>query len=128
MIQQLTANLAVERVEPSAEFFKKIGFEISVQVPEGDHIGFAILVNGANQVMFQTRTGILEDSKTMAAAAVAAPMMLYVTVDDLEAIKSKMDGYPVQMAERETFYGAKEISYNEPGGHIVTFAEFPDRA
>jgi len=128
MIQHLTPNLAVDRVEPSAEFFKKIGFEITVQVPEGDHMGFALLALGTNQVMFQTRTGLVEDSDTFADAANATPVMLYVTVDDLAAVAAKMNGYTVLMEERETFYGAKEISYREPGGHIVTFAEFPDRA
>jgi hypothetical protein len=28
------------------------------------------------------------------------------------------------MPVRETVYGAKEISVNDPGGHIVTFAQF----
>jgi len=127
MIQQVTANLAVERIEPSAEFFKKVGFEISIQVPEGDHMGFTMLVNGNNQIMYQTRTSLIEDSSGLAAAAVAAPMMLYITVDDLAAVAEKLAGYDIQVAERETFYGAREISYREPGGHIITFAEFPDR-
>lgn len=128
MIQQLTPNLAVDRIEPSAEFFEKVGFEVSVQVPEGDHMGFAILVKENNQVMFQTRTSIIEDSEAFAAAAVAAPVMLYVTVSDLAAVAKMLEGYDVNMAERETFYGAKEIGFKEPGGHLVTFAEFPDRA
>lgn len=93
MIQQLTANLAVDRVEPSADFFKKVGFEISVQVPEDDHMGFAILVQGNNQVMFQTKSGLVADSETFADAANASPVMLYVTVDDLAAVAAKLDGY-----------------------------------
>lgn len=128
MIQQLTPNLAVDRIEPSVTFFEKVGFKVSVQVPEGDHLGFAILEQGQNQVMFQTRTSILDDSEAFADAAKATPMMLYITVTDLDAIIAAMNEYPIYMAERKTFYGAREVGYTEPGGHIVTFAEFPDSA
>jgi predicted lactoylglutathione lyase len=128
MIQQLTANLAVDRIEPSAAFFEKIGFEITVQVPEGDHMGFAIMVNGSNQVMFQTSSSLVEDNIAFTAASKMQPAMLYITVDDLSPIKQALDGHKVNMPERETFYGAHEIGYVEPGGHIVTFAHFPDRS
>jgi len=128
MIHQLTPNLAVDRVEPSAEFFKKVGFEQTVEVPEGDHLGFAILVHGHNQVMLQTRTSIREDSNAFLDAADAGPALLYVTVPDLDTVVAALSDYPIDMQERETFYGAREVGYREPGGHIVTFAEFPDPA
>jgi len=127
MVLQVTANLAVDRIEPSADFFAKIGFEMNIQVPEGDHIGFAILQHGVNQVMFQTRTSLLQDSDAFAAAAVAAPVMLYITVKDLNAIAKRLRDYDIAMPERTTFYGAREIGYREPGGHIVTFAQFADQ-
>ena len=128
MIQQVTSNLAVDRIEPSAAFFEKIGFEITVQVPEGDHMGFAILAQGNNQMMFQTSDSLIEDNVAFTAASTMQPAMLYITVDDLDAIKQALSGYEINMTERETFYGAREIGYLEPGGHIVTFAHFPDRA
>ena len=127
VILQLTPKLAVDRIEPSAEFFGKVGFTVSVQVPEDDHMGFAILVNGSNQVMYQTRTSLAEDSDTFGAANDVAPVMIYITVEDVDAIAQKLKGYDVAMEMRETFYGAREISYKEPGGHLVTFAEFKEQ-
>jgi predicted lactoylglutathione lyase len=125
MITQLTPNLAVDRIEPSAEFFGKVGFEVTVQVPEEDHMGFAILVNDTQQVMFQTRTSILDDCPEIKDAATGSPVLLFITVPDVKAVAKALEGYEVAMDWRQTFYGATEIAYREPGGHIVTFAEFP---
>ena len=126
MIQQLTANLPVDSIEPTAEFFGKIGFEVSVRVPEEGPMGFAILVNGTQQVMYQTKDSLKEDSDAFDTAANVAPVMLYITVEDVKAVAEKLDGYEIVMDWRKTFYGATEIGFKEPGGHLVTFAEFPD--
>ncbi|MCK0070300.1 VOC family protein [Kordiimonas laminariae] len=125
MIQQLTPNLPVDSIEPSAEFFAKIGFEVTVRVPEGGAMGFAILVNGNQQVMYQTYDSLKEDDASLATAG--SPVLLYVTVNDLDAVAEKLKGYDKVMAERTTFYGAREITYREPGGHLVTFAQFPEQ-
>lgn len=126
MIQQLTPNLPVDAIEPSAEFLGKIGFEVTVRVPEEGAMDFAILVNGDQQVMFQTKQSLIDDSEAFAAATKVAPVLLYVTVPDVAAVAAVLEGYEVSMDWRETFYGAKEIGFTEPGGHMVTFAEFPD--
>jgi predicted lactoylglutathione lyase len=126
MIQQLTPNLPTDAIEPSAEFFGKVGFNVAVRVPDEGAMDFAILVNDSQQVMYQTRQSLTEDDSVFANAG--SPVFLYVTVSDLDGVAAKLDGFEVAMKERTTFYGAREISYREPSGHIVTFAEFPDRA
>ena len=125
MIQQLTPNLPVDSIEPSAEFFSKVGFQVTVRVPEEGTMGFAILVNGSQQVMYQTRESLKEDDAALATAG--SPVLLYVTVSDLDAVAKKLAGYDQVMEERTTFYGAREITYREPGGHLVTFAQFPEQ-
>lgn len=128
MILQLTPNLTVDRIEPSIEFFKKVGFTVDVTVPEGDHFGFAILVNGKNQVMYQTRQSLIEDAHAFEEAANATgPSMLFITVSDVQAVADALADYPIMVPMRDTFYGAKEISLKEPGGHVVTFAEFGEQ-
>ncbi len=124
MIQQLTPNLPVETIEPSAEFFAKVGFEVTVRMPEEGTMGFAILVNGNQQVMYQTHASLKEDHPVLATGA--SPVMLYITVSDLNAVAAKLSGYEQPMKERTTFYGAREITYREPGGHLVTFAQFAE--
>jgi len=132
MITQLTPNLAVEAVEPTAEFFRKVGFDVTAQVPEEIHgkerMGFAILVCGTQQVMLQTVTSIKADVPEIEDAASGAPVMIFITVPDVKACAEALDGYEVALDWRETFYGATEIGYREPGGHIVTFAQFKEEA
>ncbi|MCJ9429799.1 VOC family protein [Kordiimonas marina] len=128
MIKSLTPVLPVERIEPTAAFFAHVGFKITVSVPEGDHMGFAILSNGDVEVMVQTKTSIAEDSAAFADAVQTAPVLLFVQVDDIDAADKALKGETVIMPRRETFYGSKETGYREPGGHFVTFAQFPEEA
>ena len=128
MIESATPVLPVDRIEASIEFFSRVGFEKVTEVPEGDHLGFVILMQGSVQIMYQTRTSILEDSGMLAGEGEGAPVLLFLKTDDLDACKAALEGYDIAMPERTTFYGAREIGYREPGGHIVTFAEFSDEA
>jgi hypothetical protein len=35
-----------------------------------------------------------------------------------------MEGAPIKLAERKTFYGSREIGVADPAGHLITFAQF----
>ncbi len=121
MIDSITPVLPVDRIEPSIAFFEKVGFKVTTEVPEDDHLGFAIISDGKIELMYQTRTSIASDTEIEG----GAPVLLFVTVPDLDAVvKALGDSFKVVMPRRETFYGATEIGYREPGGHIVTFAQF----
>ncbi|WP_262692584.1 VOC family protein [Kordiimonas aestuarii] len=128
MIESVTPVLPVDRIEPSIDFFSRVGFEKVTEVPEGDHLGFVILMQGDVQVMYQTRTSIFDDSGMLPNETEGTPVLLFVKTGNLNACMKALDGYEVVMAERTTFYGAREIGYREPGGHIVTFAEFSSEA
>jgi len=128
MIESATAVLPVDRIEPSIDFFARVGFEKIVEVPEGDHLGFVILMQGGVQLMYQTRTSIFEDSGMLPNPGEGAPVLMFLKTHNLEGCKKALEGYEVVMQERTTFYGAREIGYREPGGHIVTFAEFAEEA
>jgi len=52
------------------------------------------------------------------------PTFLYIEVDSLDVVISAMTGAEVVMPERKTFYGAREIGVKDPGGHVLTFAQF----
>jgi uncharacterized glyoxalase superfamily protein PhnB len=45
-------------------------------------------------------------------------------VDDLAQTLAATAGAEVVMAERTTFYGAKEFGVKDPAGHFLTFAQF----
>ena len=74
--------------------------------------------------MYQTYASGAEDVAALAAAQRQGPTFLFVQVADIDAIAAALQGIEIVMPRRTTFYGATEIGYREPGGHIVTFAQF----
>jgi len=50
--------------------------------------------------------------------------VVFIEVDDLDAVIASLQGSNVAAPRRQTFYGSDEITYEEPGGNLVTFAKF----
>jgi uncharacterized glyoxalase superfamily protein PhnB len=126
-ISSLTPVLPVEAIESVLPFWCAIGFEPTVALPEdGPRIDFAILSNGRNEFMLQTHASIESDIPAMAADARKGQGCLFVEVGDLDAVIQALDGHPVFMPRRQTFYGADEIGFRDPAGHYVTFAHFAE--
>lgn len=118
-----TPVLFVDRVEPTRDWFLKAGFTVMFDVPEGDHLGFVGLQNNGVQVMVETRGNANESAGVQAKTKEARNAVVFVEVDDVEAVISAMMGSKVLAERHKTFYGADEITYEEPGGHLVTFAK-----
>src|SRR3982074_2709134 len=124
-VKKITPVLFVEDVEPCVKFWMdRLGFEKTVEVPEGGKLGFAILQKGNVELMYQSYASADRDSAATGQAARKGPTFLYVEVDDLNEIIQAVKGAEVFAQVRETFYGTREIIVKEPGGHIVTFAQF----
>lgn len=125
MIRKSTPVLFVDAIEPSLPFWQeRLGFTRGVEVPDGERLGFAILTNGAVEVMYQSVAMLRQDSAAHALEFDGDKSFLFVEVDDIAALARALDGCEIVMPRRETFYGSIEIGYREPGGHFVTFAQF----
>jgi len=127
MINKSTPILHVKQVEPSVEFWtSRFGFSKTIEVPEGDRIGFAALEKGSVELMYQTYSGMQADSSNPLAQAVdQGPSFLFLEVSDIQAIIDAMQGAEIVQPLQVTFYGAKEIVAREPGGHFVIFSQLP---
>jgi uncharacterized glyoxalase superfamily protein PhnB len=124
-IQKSTPVLFVESIEPSLPFWQeRLGFDRPTEVPDGDRLAFVILTNGIVEVMYQTIAALKNDSAKHAVNFHNDRTFLFIEVADVEAIEKSLHGFEIVMPRRETFYGATEIGYREPGGHFVTFAQF----
>src|SRR2546421_6623786 len=91
MINKSTPILHVKAVEPSIKFWnERFGFKTTIQVPEGDHIGFAAIENGSIELMYQTYSGMKADpANPLAEAVEKGPSFLFMEVPDINAaIKS----------------------------------------
>lgn len=121
-IQSVTPVLFVDRVEPTRDFFLQLGFTILFDVPEGDHLGFVGLMKDGAQVMVETRGNTNESAQVQALTKESRRAVLFIEVDDLDAAMALVKDAKVVAERHTTFYGADEISFEEPGGNVVTFA------
>ena len=125
MIHKSTPILHVEVVEPGLKFWtERFGFQTTIQVPEGDHLGFAALDNGTVELMYQTYEG-MKNAGPLAEAAAQGPSFIFMEVSDIQTIKKALQQTEIVQDIHETFYGAQEIVAKEPGGHYVIFSQLP---
>lgn len=123
-VKKVTPVLFVEEIEPCMKFWMdRLGFEKTVEVPEGNKLGFVILQKGSVELMYQTYASVAKDMPAFSQAVRKGPTFLYVEVENLDAIIGTMKGAEVVMPVRTTFYGAKEIGVKDPAGHFITFAQ-----
>lgn len=129
MINRSTPILHVKNVEPSVKFWtERFGFKVTIQVPEGDHIGFAALEKGSVELMFQTYQGMRVDANNPLAKAVdQGPSFIFMEVPSINAVIDALKGAEIVQGLHETFYGAKEVVAREPGGHYVIFSQLPQK-
>jgi hypothetical protein len=123
-VRRVTPVLLVDRVEPTAEFFKRLGFAATIEIREGDGLGFALLDLEGIQLMVETRDNPRESPSLRTVTKQSRAALVFLEVDDLDAVIASLAGVPVLVERHSTFYGADEITYTEPGGNLVTFAQF----
>jgi uncharacterized glyoxalase superfamily protein PhnB len=126
-VKKLTPILTVDAIEPCLPFWlDRLGFTKTTEVPHEDRLGFVILERDGIEVMYQTIDSVAADLPALASLP-RGGSILFIEVDDIGAIEKAMAGADIVVPRRSTFYGADEVFAREPGGHIVGFAEFPDR-
>jgi hypothetical protein len=125
-ISRATPVLFVDRVEPTRDFFTKVGFTVLFDVPlEGEgRLGFVGLEKDGVQVMVETRGNANEAPALREVTRSSRGSVVFIEVDNLDAVISALATQPALVERHKTFYGADEISFMEPGGNVVTFARF----
>lgn len=124
-VTKITPVLLVDEVEPCVQFWtERLGFERTIEVPEGDKLGFVALQKGGVEIMYQSFASVEKDSNFLAQQYRKGPTFLYIEVDNLDDLITATTGTKVVMPERKTFYGAREIGFTDPAGHVLTFAQF----
>ena len=124
-VRKATPVLVVDDVAPCAEFWEKLGFKRTAEVPHEDTLGFVILANDDVELMYQSVASVQADNAAMgeSVSGDGSRVALFVEVDDLDAAEHAVAGAPVLMERRTTFYGMTEIGVKDPGGHAVILAQ-----
>jgi uncharacterized glyoxalase superfamily protein PhnB len=124
MVKKITPVLFVEEVEPCVKFWvERLGFTKTIEVPEGNKLGFVMMQKGNVELMYQSYLSADKDVPAISPIVRKGPTFLYVEVENLDEIFDAVKGSEVVMPERTTFYGSKEIGIKDPAGHFVTFAQ-----
>jgi uncharacterized glyoxalase superfamily protein PhnB len=124
-VKRITPVLLVKEIEPLIPFWvDRLGFAKTVQVPDGNKLGFVIFQKGSVEVMYQTYASVEKDAPpSMSAEARKGPTYLYMEVDNLDAVLAAMKDAKLVMPVRTAFYGMKEFAVQDPEGHFITFAQ-----
>ena len=124
-VKKITAVLLVNEIEPILPFWiGRLGFTKTIEVPNGNKLGFVAFQKGSVEVMYQTYASVEHDAPpAMAAAARKGPTYLYFEVDNLDAVLRAMKDVSKVMPERTAFYGMREFAVQDPSGHFITFAQ-----
>ena len=124
-VKRITPVLLVKEIEPLIPFWvDRLGFSKAIEVPDGNKLGFVTFQKGSSEVMYQTYSSVEKDApKEVSATAGKGPTYLYMEVDNFDAVLAAMKGVKMVMPVRTAFYGMKEFSVQDPGGHFITFAQ-----
>ncbi len=120
---KITTVLCMPELEPSLEFWtKRLGFDVTVSVPEEDKLGFAILQKGSAEIMLQTHSSAAKDVPSLGEYCRNAKAALFIEVEDFDDILQRIGGLPLALPVRTAVYGMKEVGLYEPGGNLIIFA------
>jgi uncharacterized glyoxalase superfamily protein PhnB len=124
-VKRVTPVLLVKEIEPIVPFWvDRLGFAKTIEVPDGNKLGFVAFQKGSVEVMYQTYASVEKDAPpSMAAEARKGPTYLYVEVGEIDAVLAAMKDVKIVMPVRTAFYGMKEFGVQDPGGHFITFAQ-----
>ena len=124
-VKRITPVLLVKEIEPLIPFWvDRLGFTKTMEVPEGNKIGFVAFQKGTAEIMYQTYSSVEKDAPpSMSAYARKGPTYLYIEVDHFDAVLAAMKDVKIVMPVRTAFYGMKEFAVQDPGGHFITFAQ-----
>jgi uncharacterized glyoxalase superfamily protein PhnB len=123
-MESLSPNIFVENMNETIDFYKSIGFQLVMTVPEaGNDFVWAMMTNGDVTFMFQTFASLGEELPNISRRN-GGSLLFYIKLKKIreffELIKDKVT---VLKGLETTFYGATEFSILDNNNYVLTFAE-----
>jgi len=126
MYRALTANLMVENVERSLDFYKGLlGFEVEAAVPNEEGVLiFAILLKDGASLMIQEKNSLISECSLLKTDKIKPTVTLYILVDDVDKYYNEIKNKHSLYAELHTTeYYTKEFTILDVDGYPLTFAQ-----
>ena len=123
MMESISANMFVNNINATVEFYKILGFSVAMTVPEQGDPVWAMMTCGRVSFMFQTFAS-LGDALPDVRRQDGGSLLFYIKLKGIRAFFERVkEKVTVLQGLEKTFYGATEFSIRDINGFILTFAE-----
>ena len=124
-MDSLSPNLFVKDIRATLDFYKLLGFSLTMSVPaeNEDDLVWAMVTNGKVTFMFQSFKSI-GDTLPRIKRQEGGPLLFYIKVQRIrEFYESISEKTTLVHGLQKTFYGATEFSIVDINDFMLTFAE-----
>lgn len=122
-MESIAPNIFVKDINKTINFYKYLGFNVVMTVPEQGDIVWAMMTCGNVTFMFQTFDSLGSDLPTISRQD-GGSLLLYIQTKEIRKFHDQIkDKVNVIKGLEKTFYGATEFSIQDINGYILTFAE-----
>jgi len=124
-MDSLSPNLFVKDIQATIDFYKTLGFQLLVTVPEEGKspLVWAMMACGNVNFMFQTFES-LGDTLPQISRQDGGSLLLYIKLKNIRSFfETVKDKVTVVHGLEKTFYGATEFSITDNNNYLLTFAE-----
>jgi uncharacterized glyoxalase superfamily protein PhnB len=122
-MDSVTANFFVNDINKTIDFYKHLGFNLVMTVPEEDDITWAMMTCGNVTFMFLTFQSLGNDLPIISRQS-GGSLLFYIKTFEIRKFFDQIkDNVKVIKGLEKTFYGATEFSIEDNNGYLLTFAE-----
>jgi uncharacterized glyoxalase superfamily protein PhnB len=122
-MDSIAPNIFVRDMNETIEYYRHLGFEVTMTVPEEGDLVWAMMSCGNVSFMFQSFESLGEELPEISRQD-GGSLLLYIQTKEIvlfhDRIKDKVN---IIKGLEKTFYGATEFSIQDINGYILTFAE-----
>ena len=123
-MESVAPNIFVNNMSETIAFYKSIGFQQTMSVPEtGDDFVWVMMANGNVTFMLQTFESLGNDLPDISRQN-GGSLLLYINLKGIrEYFDSIKDKVTILAGLEKTFYGATEFTIKDNNNYVLTFAE-----
>ena len=124
-LNKLAPNLMVEDADRTISFYKDVlGFELVLAVPDGGPTDWAVMKCGNVEMMFQSKTSLVEEIPLLKDREIGGALYFYVEVDDIKGLYANLRDKVTTVRDlRTTSYGMQEFLIQDNNGYLLAFAQ-----
>lgn len=122
-MESVTANFFVSDINKTIDFYKQLGFNVVMTVPEEGDVTWAMMTCGNVTFMFQTFQSLGNELPSISRQG-GGSLLFYIKTTEIRNFFDQIkDNVKVVKGLEKTFYGATEFSIEDNNGYLLTFAE-----